>query len=141
MRALLPLAIALVLAAAAAADIGVVTVSRTSARPGDVVVVRFGGYAGEAPRMPAYLVLHMRAPRATACRRNAVCAPFAARAPQRWPYVFIGRIRFAPPASGRLRFRVPRVPAGAYRFVVYCAPCYKGPGGSLIDSGPTFVVR
>ena len=77
----------------------------------------------------------------TACRTNAICAPFAARPPRRWPFVSIGRIRFAPPANGRLRFHVPRLPSGTYHFVVYCAPCYKGPGGSLIDSGPTFSIR
>ena len=143
MRKLAPVVLALGLAAPApaAADIGVVSTSRTSAHPGDVVVVRFGGYANKWPRMPAYLVPSARVPKPSACRTNAICAPFAARPPRRWPFVSIGRIRFAPPANGRLRFHVPRLPSGTYHFVVYCAPCHKGPGGSLIDSGPTFSIR
>jgi hypothetical protein len=113
------------------ADIGVLSVTRTSARPGDVVVVRFGGYTREWPRMPAYLVPSARAPGAAA---------FVRAAPTRWPYAFIGRVHFAPPTLGRLRFRVPRVPSGTYHFVVFCAPCVRGPGGSLVDSSPTFRV-
>jgi hypothetical protein len=34
--------------------------------------------------------------------------------------------------SGYLRFRIPRVRPGRYSLVVYCAPCRRGPGGSLI---------
>ena len=122
---------ALLFAAPAAADIGVISVTRTSARPGDVVVVRFGGYANAWPRMPAYLVPSARAPGT---------AIFVPNPPKRWPYVLIGRIHYAPPARGRLRFHVPNLASGTYHFVVYCGPCVRGPGGSLIDSSPTFRV-
>jgi hypothetical protein len=125
------LVLAFLLVPPAGADIGVISVSRTSARPGDLVVVRFGGYANEWPRMPAYLVPSARA---------TGTAVFVRSAPRGWPYVFIGRIHYAPPARGRVRFRVPRVPSGTYHFVVYCAPCIRGPGGSLVDSSPTFYV-
>ena len=55
------------------------------------------------------------------------------------PYVRIGHL----PRSidifhtRRMSFRVPAVPTGAYRVVVYCEPCVKGPGGSLIASQQT----
>jgi len=55
------------------------------------------------------------------------------------PYVRIGHL----PQSidifhtRRMTFRVPAVPTGAYRVVVYCEPCVKGTGGSLIASQQT----
>ena len=118
-------------ASTARADVGLVSISRVSGRPGTSVVARFGGYDREWPRMPLYLVASSKAPRGS---------PKVANAPKRWPYIVLGRVHFAPPFRGRLRFRVPRVRAGAYRFVLYCAPCYRGPGGSLISTVPTFRV-
>jgi hypothetical protein len=128
-------------ATAAGADIGLISVDRTSGRPGDRVAARFGGYASEWPHMPVYLVPVAQAPRIRPCvvhGRKAVCAPVVPRPPRGAPYTLIGRIHYAPPARGRLRFRVPNLPAGSYALVVYCAPCYKGPGGSLIDTSPRF---
>jgi hypothetical protein len=95
--------------------------------------------------MPAYLVPTSRAPRPHPCHPNgssapALCAAYARRPPTDAPYALLGRIRYAPPFNGRLRFRVPRLTPRSYAFVVYCAPCYKGPGGSLIRTGPTFLV-
>jgi hypothetical protein len=75
--------------------------------------------------------------------RNGVragCEPRAHRPPTRAPYIWLGRIHYAAPTSGRFTFRVPHVAPGAYRIVVYCAPCYRGAGGSLIATGPTFRV-
>jgi hypothetical protein len=34
--------------------------------------------------------------------------------------------------SGSLRFRVPHVPPGRYQLVVYCDPCHRGRGGTLV---------
>jgi hypothetical protein len=36
--------------------------------------------------------------------------------------------------SGYLRFRVPRLRPGRYHFVVYCAPCRRGPAASIVVS-------
>ena len=127
--------------AAARADIGLVSISRTSGRPGDRIIARFGGYDREWPRMPVYLVPAGRAPHRAPCDdlvAGAVCEARVAKPPGGTPYTLLGRIHYAPPTRGRFRFRVPRVASGVYAFLVYCAPCYKGPGGSLIDTGPRF---
>ena len=55
------------------------------------------------------------------------------------PYVRIGHL---PPSidifhTRRMSFRVPAVPTGEYRVVVYCEPCVTGTGGSLIASQQT----
>ena len=125
----------------ARADIGLVSISRTSGSPGNRVVAHFGGYDRPWPHMPVYLVPAPRAPRLRPCFVRGVragCEARVRRAPRGTPFTLLGRIRYAPPTSGRLAFRVPKLSAGYYAFVVYCAPCYKGPGGSLIDTGPRF---
>lgn len=141
-RALLLVALVAVVAVAVArADVGLVSIRRTSGRPGDRIVARFGGYDREWPRMPVYLVPAGRAPHRVPCgdvAPGALCEARVAKPPRGAPYTLLGRIHYAPPTSGRFRFRVPRLAAGAYAFLVYCAPCYKGPGGSLIATGPRF---
>jgi hypothetical protein len=127
--------------AAAGADIGVIAVSKASARVGDVVSVRVAGYDRAWPRMPLYLVPTQQAPQPVRCRRNAMCQPKSRRAPEGPPYRFLGRITFRRSGTGVVRFRVPRVAAGTYRFVIYCAPCYRGPGGSLITDDASFAIR
>ena len=143
--ALATLFTALLSVSSAHADIGLVSISRTSGQPGDRVVARFGGYDREWPRMPVYLVRALRAPHSAPCLDldvRAVCEARVPRPPHGEPYTFIGRIHYAPPTRGRFRFRVPRLAPGYYAFLVYCAPCYKGPGGSLIDTGTRFrIVR
>ena len=69
------------------------------------------------------------------CRRSVI------RPPTWRPYVFLGRLGEERRGSAALRFRVPRVCPGRYRFVIYCARCYPGRGGSLVTSGPVFHVR
>ena len=132
---------------AAHADVGFLRVSPTSARPGDVARV------WAAPGMPIYLVPRAAAPRPFPCNvvegevvavppgtpGAGICRQYAARPPNRPPYVLLGRARGA--RSPNLRFRVPDVRAGSYRFVMYCAACYDGPGGSLIPSRFLFRVR
>ena len=138
------LLVGLAATASAQADIGLLSVSRTSARPGEVVRARFGGYANEWPRMPVYLVpvarLPVRYPCTTRNGARAVCEPRVLRPPVHAPYIWLGRIHYAPPTSGRFTFRVPRIAPGAYHFVIYCAPCYRGPGGSLVDTDKAFRV-
>jgi hypothetical protein len=131
----------LLIVPAARADIGLVSISRTSGHPGDRVVARFGGYDQPWPHMPLYLVPAPRAPRVRPCLVHGVptgCLARVRRAPRGSPFTPLGRIRYAPPRSGRFAFRVPRLAPGYYSLVIYCAPCYKGPGGSLIDTGPRF---
>jgi hypothetical protein len=118
--------------ASASADIGLLNVSRTSAPPGAVVSVTYAGYGHPWPRYPVYFVPATRAPKLVACQRGAICDPRASRPPNHAPYTLLGRIRYGPSGTGTLHFRVPNLRAGSYRFVLYCAPCYRGPDGSLI---------
>ena len=124
---------ALALSASAAADIGLVSIDRTSGRPGERVVARFGGYDRQWPRLPVYLVPAPRNPQIPAC-----CEARVRRAPRGGKFAFLGRIHYGAPQHGRFAFRVPKLRPGTYDFVVYCAPCYKGPDGSLISTGPRF---
>jgi hypothetical protein len=69
------------------------------------------------------------------------CAPYTPRPPQQ-PLILLGR----GPNNGRKSLFVLTVPrvvaAGAYRVALYCASCYKGPGGSLIlDTRSLIVTR
>jgi hypothetical protein len=48
--------------------------------------------------------------------------------PQRPLLINLGRTNRA----GHLRFTVPNASPGAYAFVIFCASCYSGEGGSLI---------
>jgi hypothetical protein len=119
-------------AATSSADIGLVKVSRTSAPTGAVVFVTYAGYTHPWPHYPLYLVPASRAPGLVACAPDAICDPRVRWPPQHAPYILLGRIRYRQKGTGTLRFRVPNVARGAYRFVLYCAPCYRGPGGTLI---------
>ncbi|HEX6700300.1 MAG TPA: hypothetical protein VF101_06165 [Gaiellaceae bacterium] len=145
MRARVVIALSLIglatVASTARSDVGLISIDRTSGRPGDRVVARFGGYDRQWPRMPVYLVPARRSPQRAPCLGidpRAVCEARVPRAPKGVPYTFLGRIHYAPPARGRFRFRVPRIAPGLYALLVYCAPCYKGPGGSVIDTGRRF---
>jgi hypothetical protein len=129
------------IAAGAGADIGVIALSRTSVRPGDTVSVRLAGYDRAWPRMPLYLIAAARAPQPVRCGPNAICQPKAKKPPSAPPYRLVGRIHFRRSGTGVVRFRVPKIAAGAYRFVIYCAPCSRGPGGSLITDDIIFGIR
>jgi hypothetical protein len=135
------IAIAATTTAVARGDIGVVAVSRTTAHPRDVVYVRVVGYDRPWPRMPLYLVPATRVPQRRACGPNAICEPRAKRPPTRPPYTRIGQVHFRHSGSGVVRFHVPSLIPGRYRFVVYCAPCYRGPGGSLVVNDAQFFIR
>ena len=125
--------LALALAAAAHADVGL----RLRAK----VVHTRGMIEGWAwgSGLRVYLVPNRFAPLPYSCGRNAICRPRATRPPRR-PYVVLGRLRRTRPFIRRQRFRFPvprRVRPGLYRVVLYCPPCYRGRGGSLIVSGET----
>jgi hypothetical protein len=123
-------------ASTARADVGLFSISRTSGRPGDRVVARFGGYDRQWPRFPVYLVPAPRDPQIPACCEARVRHP-----PRGGRFTFLGRVHYGPPQRGRFLFRVPRLRPGTYGFVLYCAPCYKGPDGSLVSTGPRFRIR
>ena len=114
---------------AARADIGVVSVAPATARPGTSVVVTVGGIYAPLSA-PVYVVPLSQMPRYASCGSDRVCAPQAASAPNSWPYSRVGIATFS--NKGVVRFRVPRLAAGRYGLVVYCAPCRRGPGGSLL---------
>jgi hypothetical protein len=136
-RVLLAFAVALaVVAPTARADIGLVSISRTSGRPGDRVVARFGGYDRQWPRFPVYLVREPWYPKTPAC-----CEPRVRHPPRGGRFTFLGRVHYGAPQHGRFVFHVPRLRPGTYGLVIYCAPCYKGPDGSLIATGPRFRIR
>jgi hypothetical protein len=130
-RLVLGIALALVVAPGARADIGV-RLDRTSGRPGEWVV------AQSAPlTLPLYLVPSSIVPPATSCHNGtAICEPTSLGAPRRPGWTWLGRFF---PTRPRFRFRVPSVAPGPYRPVIYCAPCVPGPRGSLL-AGPVFTV-
>jgi hypothetical protein len=139
--AVLVLSLALAAAGApeAGSDIGLITLSRANGRPGIEIVVTAGGYGNPWPRMPIYLVPAGRAPQPYPCA-NGLCDPRALTPPAGKPYIPLGRLHYHADFRATLRFRVPQVPAGGYRFVIFCEPCYRGPWGSLITTGPGFRV-
>jgi hypothetical protein len=125
------IALALVVAPVAEADIGV-RLDRTSGRPGEWVVAQAAPFT-----LPLYLVPASLVPHATTCHNGtAICAPTSLGAPRRSGWTWLGRFF---PTRPRFRFRVPAVAPGRYRPVIYCAPCVRGPRGSLL-AGPLFTV-
>jgi hypothetical protein len=119
------------------ADVGLI-LQKAVVRQGDPMTVRGGC------RMPIYLV-----PDSYARRTGLYAFSFpVARPPMEPPFRRLGRTRCTgrlhylgdfPDGdwsswSGYLRFRVPLLRPGRYHFVVYCAPCRRGPGGSIVVS-------
>jgi hypothetical protein len=85
-----------------------------------------------------YLVPATLVPRPFDCQmRNGVMAgsaPWSVGPPHRRGWVWVGRFF---PHRPTFRFRTPALAPGSYRAVVYCAPCYRGPRGSLIAGTQT----
>jgi hypothetical protein len=124
--------IALATAPSASADIGV-SLDRWSARTGERVRATSG---------PFYLSLYLTPARSVPplqkCNNGAaICQPTSLGPPRRAGWVWLGRFF---PERPSFHFRVPTVAAGAYRAVVYCPPCVRGPRGSLIASERVFRV-
>jgi hypothetical protein len=127
-----------VLCATARADVGPPRLSSSAGKPGQVVMGR--GSSG----MPVLMIPAWLAPERYSCRGGAVCEPYSVGAPSRLPWIRLGRMsgRVLPVTLGTIRFRVPRVAPGRYKVFVYCEPCYRGRGGSLITDDRIFrVVR
>ena len=152
MRALvLVAAAAFVLAAPAAADIGIVDVSPAAARPGAAIRVHVDGYLPliHPVSMPVVIVPDRLMPRPYSCPKlGGTCSPIAWRGRiERPPYRILGfarrwtRDREQPDhADAVLRARLPRLAPGRYRLALCCGSCVRGPQGSLI-AGPVVTVR
>lgn len=153
------LASAIVTAGAAAsgaqADIGVISVRPTVARPGQLVDVRAGAYKSIPKPMPLYLVPRTQVPREHPCgpkgedgKPIGFCPTLFAQPPRAWPFVLVGRLHFRPvaaqqvprPSRASLRFRVPRLGPGLYELVIYCDPCWPGSRGAVITN-PNALLR
>jgi hypothetical protein len=136
--------VALIFTAAGAADIGILSVSPTSARVGERVSVRVEGYLGPKPWRPYPVVLVRRAkePNRYRCGTHTICEPTRlSAAVERLPFYLVGTItrwkastRLPDVGSARLDFRVPRLTPGVYVPMLVCASCARGARVSLIDT-------
>jgi hypothetical protein len=125
----------LLTASPADGDTGVVGVRPTGGAPGESVEVDAACGGPCPPRLPISLVPLALAPTPQPCDAGkAVCGPEAAEPPREPPYVFLGWAKQDPASSAvahyRLRFRVPRVTAGVYAFVI--CNCPPGRRGTLV---------
>jgi hypothetical protein len=120
--------VALIVPSLARADF-TVTLDQTSARPGDLVRAT----SSSCCYLSLYLVPAARVPQAGACppgtRASGGCEPWSIGPPHGNGWIWVGRFF---PQRPSFVFRVPRIPLGVYRPVVYCPPCYRGSYGSLI---------
>lgn len=124
----------------ARADIGVISVKPAQARPGALVTVVAGAYK-PFPSMPLYLVPRARVRPPHPCGPNALCDTVLPRPPTAAPYLRVGTLDFhTHPRQVEAVFRLPRLPPGLYELLIYCAPCHRGPGGTLI-SNPSALIR
>jgi hypothetical protein len=128
--------VALVMASVAVADVGLI-LRRAAVSAGERMTVW-----GSCFRMPVYLVGAEYAKQARIYENN----PVVARPPRGREFRLLGRMVCTNQMhyigdypngdwsswNGYLTFRVPQVPAGRYQLVVYCEPCHRGPGGTLI---------
>lgn len=120
---------------------------------GDRSGVCMPGTERPPPSFPVSLVPIEKVPKPYRCGPRRFCTPQAPRPPQRAPFTLLGWAK--PPAqaqaSGRrhlggggfghgsveppryvLDFQIPDLRPGVYSYVIYCASCQRGQGGSLI---------
>ncbi len=108
--------------------------SRTSAEPGDVVLVRTGGNGalleakrrGETRRWPlrVFMVSKADADSIRSTRDNRLKP--------------LGRLSVDRKGNGRLRFATPNLPPGDYTTLIYCRSCARYSNGrTLVPGGPT----
>jgi hypothetical protein len=129
-RRLLVIAAFLVVTATAQADIGV-ELDKTRARPGERVRA-----TGDPFFLSLYLAPESTVPPFRPCRNGSLCYATSLGPPKRKGWIWLGRFF---PKRATFHFRVPGVLPGRYRPVVYCAPCVRGPRGSLV-AGDRFYV-
>lgn len=131
------LALISALAATARADVGVTRVSPPVAIPGDWVVLTLGCGFCYPPCVGPAGHSHPAGYDHGACMLDTGRKP-----PDAFPISLVP----SDPTSGLiprylLGFRVPAVGAGHYTFVIFCAACNRGSGGSLVASGELRVSR
>jgi hypothetical protein len=129
-RAIVVVAASLLVVASAQADVGV-ELDKTRARPGERVRA-----TGHPYFLSLYLAPESTVPPLQPCGNGELCRPTSLGPPKRKGWIWLGRFF---PTRATFHFRVPAVRPGRYRPVVYCAPCVRGPSGSLI-AGDRFYV-
>jgi hypothetical protein len=151
-RSLFPVALIVALgllaAPAAMADLGVEKVNRTSGKPGESVKLTLGCGACSSARgqgaasFPVSLVAAAEVPVPYRCGPNALCPPRVRAVPKQVPFTYLGEA-LPPRTDGDtdkpyplyvLDFAIPRLPAGTYTYVIYCDLCLKGKWASLITA-------
>jgi hypothetical protein len=101
-----------------------------------------GGPARRPTGFPVWLTPldHELGPYPGPCERSAKRCPPGSRPPHLPSFTYLGRAGRASSVEGvevpryALRFRLPEVEPGRYKYVLYCGSCYRGPGGVVIDS-------
>ncbi len=106
--------------------------SKTRAHVGELVRVRAGAGLRLYELMPLYLVAVTRAPWEYPCGKNTLCSLVAPRTPRGGIYHRIGTLNVRHRKEVTITYRVPRLAPGRYVYVIYCGPCWRGPGGSLL---------
>jgi hypothetical protein len=143
--AALVIALTLLAAPAAKADLGVEKASRSGGAPGERISLTIGcgacsAIGAEAPAsFPISLVPVGKAPRPQRCGPNALCSPRVRAVPRRSPFTYLGEARLQDGEEGErpvlryvLDFTIPKLPAGIYTYVIYCEACVEGKAASLI---------
>jgi hypothetical protein len=141
--ALLVAAGILVTAAVAGPYIG--PASKTRARVGDVIHLKAGAGIRMYALLPLYLVSTKDALLPTPCTfkgADGICEPRVAAPPRSRKFHRIGTLNVRHTNDVTITYRVPQLAPGKYLYVLYCGPCYKGRGGSLIawTQHPTLTV-
>ncbi|HEV7640110.1 MAG TPA: hypothetical protein VGO39_04465 [Gaiellaceae bacterium] len=133
------------LAALAVAGPYIGPASKTRARVGDVIHLKAGAGIRMYALLPLYLVSTKDALLPTPCTikgTDGICEPRVAGPPRGATYHRIGTLNVRHANDVTITFRVPKLTPGEYLYVLYCGPCYRGPGGSLIaqTQPPTLTV-
>jgi hypothetical protein len=109
--------------------------SKTRARVGDVIQLKAGAGIRMYALLPLYLVSTKDALLPTPCTfkgADGICEPRVGAPPRGGKYHRIGTLNVRHANDVTITFRVPKLAPGKYLYVLYCGPCYKGRGGSLI---------
>lgn len=109
--------------------------SKTHAHVGDVIYLKAGAGIRMYALLPLYLVSTKDALLPTPCTfkgADGICEPRVEAPPRGGKYHRIGTLNVRHANDVTISFRVPKLAPGIYLYVLYCGPCYKGRGGSLI---------
>jgi hypothetical protein len=124
-----------VLAALAVAGPYIGPASKTRAHVGDVIHLKAGAGIRMYALLPLYLVSTKDALLPTPCKfkgADGICEPRVGAPPHGGKYHRIGTLNVRHANDVTITYRVPQLAPGKYLYVLYCGPCYKGRGGSLI---------